>query len=104
MAVVVETDVATSKRFEARADVSSSVQRPAPCHCDLRLNVRMHQKIDQPWGLSVHGTGVVRAEPEIAQIAVAVDVVEREADAAFADARRSRRPGARPRYTPTPPG
>lgn len=58
----------------------------APCHCDLLLNVRMHQKIDQPWGLSVHGTGVVRAEPEIAQIAVAVDVVEAEADAAFADA------------------
>lgn len=52
----------------------------------MRLDVRMHQKIDQPWGLSVHGTGVVRAEPEIARIAVAVDVVEGEADAAFAGA------------------
>jgi uncharacterized protein len=43
----------------------------------------MTQAIEEPWGISVFGAGTVRAEPGLARVQPAVDVLERSPDRAF---------------------
>lgn len=43
----------------------------------------MYQTIRQPWGLSVFGTGSVQAEPQLARLKLAVDLLAPTADKAF---------------------
>lgn len=43
----------------------------------------MTQAIEEPWGISVFGAGTVRAEPGLARIQAAVDVLEPTAEQAF---------------------
>ncbi|WP_369257860.1 SIMPL domain-containing protein [Streptomyces sp. R35] len=43
----------------------------------------MNQTIRQPWGLSVFGTGSVQAEPQLARLKLAVDLLAPTADKAF---------------------
>ncbi|MET9257904.1 SIMPL domain-containing protein [Streptomyces sp. NPDC003717] len=46
----------------------------------------MTQAIGEPWGLSVYGAGSVRAEPRLARVRLAVDVLEPSPDRAFGEA------------------
>ncbi len=43
----------------------------------------MTQAIEEPWGISVFGTGRVRAEPGLARVQPAVDVLESSPEEAF---------------------
>ncbi|WP_399883904.1 SIMPL domain-containing protein [Streptomyces sp. BBFR51] len=43
----------------------------------------MTQAIEEPWGISVFGSGTVRAEPGLARVQPAVDVLEPSPDRAF---------------------
>jgi uncharacterized protein len=44
------------------------------------------ESIDTPWGLSVFGAGSVSAEPDVARVRLAVDLIEQTPDKAFAAA------------------
>ncbi|MFI1756203.1 SIMPL domain-containing protein [Streptomyces sp. NPDC020571] len=43
----------------------------------------MTQAIEEPWGISVFGSGTVRAEPSLARVRPAVDVLEPSPEQAF---------------------
>ncbi|MER6166844.1 SIMPL domain-containing protein [Streptomyces violaceorubidus] len=43
----------------------------------------MTQAIEEPWGISVFGSGTVRAEPSLARVRPAVDVLEPSPELAF---------------------
>ncbi|MFG3214023.1 SIMPL domain-containing protein [Streptomyces tendae] len=43
----------------------------------------MTQAIEEPWGISVFGSGTVRAEPSLARVRPAVDVLEPSPERAF---------------------
>ncbi|MET9356360.1 SIMPL domain-containing protein [Streptomyces sp. NPDC006617] len=46
----------------------------------------MTQAIEEPWGISVFGSGTVRAEPSLARVRPAVDVLEPSPEQAFRQA------------------
>lgn len=43
----------------------------------------MTQAIEEPWGISVFGSGTMRAEPSLARVRPAVDVLEQSPEQAF---------------------
>ncbi|MET7619245.1 SIMPL domain-containing protein [Streptomyces sp. NPDC005408] len=49
----------------------------------------MTESIKQPWGLSVYGAGTVKAEPEVARVKLAVDLLAPTPDEAFKKAGRA---------------